>query len=266
MPICLVPFVIRRHATAGLFARQGDSRGPAAVASGSKGRTGRVGCPYALPVPGREVVERYELALVLHQAVGCLRMLALPGLDEQVECLLCILPGVGLPDVVQCRPGLRLCRFRRGAGDVGGLHASSNASGGSGQRLLLRCLRPLAPPPTASFGAFMPRAFSPRRASLPSWTCLRTPSPVARRRLSPLSLTPRPAGRTLPLPLGFEAIDAVCTHTSTQRSRSGGFPPTLVVLLPRGLEAEDGACMPTPSHQIRSATRTPGSSRRWRRS
>lgn len=62
----------------------------------------------ALPMLGGEVEECHELFAIFLQAPRCLGILWLIGFDEQIECLVRIVFGLSLPDIVDRGLGLRL--------------------------------------------------------------------------------------------------------------------------------------------------------------
>ena len=65
-----------------------------------KRRFNRIGCTDTLPMLGREVEECHEFFSIFLQAQCRLGILGFIGFDEQLEGLLRIFFGLGLPDVV----------------------------------------------------------------------------------------------------------------------------------------------------------------------
>ena len=57
---------------------------------------------------GGEVKERHELVAILLQARDRIWIFGLVGFYEQIKCLVGIIFGFRLPDILQCPPGFRL--------------------------------------------------------------------------------------------------------------------------------------------------------------
>ena len=62
----------------------------------------------ALPVLGRKVEEGHEFVAIFLQAQCILGVFGFVGFDEEIESLIGIVLGLGLPNIVQGRFGFRL--------------------------------------------------------------------------------------------------------------------------------------------------------------
>ena len=80
-----------------------------------------VGCPQVLPMLGGKVVERQQRFAILGQACSRLFVFDGVGLDEGVEGVVCVAPGLGHPDVLESTLCLRLLALGQLVQDVRGL-------------------------------------------------------------------------------------------------------------------------------------------------
>ena len=91
-----------------------------------------------LPMLGGKVVERQHRLAVLDQACGRLVVLDGAGLDEGVEGAVCVVPGLGHPDLLESTLCLRVLALGQLVEHVGGLVHPTALAAGPGPHFLDR--------------------------------------------------------------------------------------------------------------------------------
>jgi hypothetical protein len=90
------------------------------VADGGEDAFDRICCSYVLPVLGWEIVEGQKYVAIFGQFRSGFFLFHAVGLNEKIECGVCVWLGFRLPNVMQVAFGFGLNGFGHGIQDIGG--------------------------------------------------------------------------------------------------------------------------------------------------